>query len=122
MAIEIKFTGFINEVKSLDFGYVVKCSHAHRYKNEDGDWSTASYTNIDLIISKDKANDFTDLLAAPEGSKVSVTGYGKPTAYLKKDGDPAASLVINHPTEYVIEAKKDAIGVVRDILDPNIPF
>jgi hypothetical protein len=122
MAIEIKFTGFINEVKSLDFGYVVKCSHAHRYKNEDGDWSTASYTNIDLIVRKDKASEYTDLLAAENGSKITASGYGKPSAYLKKDGDPAASLTIDHPTEYVIEPKRDAVGVVQDILDPNIPF
>ena len=122
MAIEIKFTGFINEVKSLDFGYLVKCSHAHRYKNEDGDWSTASYTNIDLIIRKDKASEYTDLLAAENGSRITVTGFGKPSAYLKKDGDPAASLTIDHPTEYVIEPKRDAVGVVQDILDPSIPF
>lgn len=118
MAIEIKFTGFINEIRTLDFGYVVKCSHAHRYKNEDGDWSTASYTNIDLIIRKEKANEYTDLLSAGEGSRITVTGYGKPNAYLKKDGDPAASLNIDHPTEYVIEPKKDAVSVVQEILDP----
>jgi hypothetical protein len=122
MAIEIKFTGFINEVKTLDFGYVVKCGHAHRYRSEDGDWVTASYSNIDLIISKDKASEYTDLLAAENGSKITASGYGKPNAYLKKDGDPAASLTIDHPTEYVIEPKRDAVGVVQDILDPSIPF
>jgi hypothetical protein len=118
MAIEIKFTGFINEVKTLDFGYVVRCSHAHRYKNEDGDWSTASYTNIDLIIRKDKSSEYTDLLAAEEGSRITVTGFGKPGAYLKKDGDPAAKLTIDHPTEYVIEPKRDAVSAVQEILDP----
>lgn len=123
MAIEIKFTGFINEVKTLDFGYVVRCSHAHRYKNEDGDWSTASYTNIDLIIRKDKAGEYTDLLAADEGSRVTVTGFGKPAGYLKQNGEVGTKLTIDNPTEWMIEPKRDAAGVVKDILDPNLaPF
>lgn len=123
MAIEIKFTGFINEVKELDWGYVVRCSHAHRYKQEDGDWATASYTNIDLVIRKDKAGEFTDLLTADEGSRVTVTGFGKPIGYLKQNGDVGTKLSIDHPTEYLIEPKRDSVGVVKDLLDPNLaPF
>lgn len=122
MAIEIKFTGFINEVKELDFGYVIRCSHAHRYKTEDGDWSTASYTNIDMIIRKDKASEFGDLITAEEGSRVTVSGYGKPVGYLKKDGDPGTKLQVD-PVEYEVLPKRDAVKDVMDILDPNAaPF
>lgn len=122
MAIEIKFTGFINEVKELDFGYVIRCSHAHRYKTEDGDWNTASYTNIDMIIRKDKASEFGDLITAEEGSRVTVSGYGKPVAYLKKDGDPGTKLQVD-PVEYEVLPKRDAANIVMDILDPNsAPF
>lgn len=123
MAIEIKFTGFLNEVRELDWGYVVRCSHAHRYKQEDGDWATASYTNIDLVIRKDKAGEYTDLLAADEGSRVTVMGYGKPVGYLKQNGDVGTKLSIDNPVEYTIEPKRDAVKDVMDILDPaSAPF
>lgn len=123
MAIEIKFTGFLNEVKELDWGYVARCSHAHRYKQEDGDWATASYTNIDLVIRKDRAGEYSDLLAADEGSRVTVVGYGKPVGYLKQNGEVGTKLSIDHPTEYTIEPKRDAVKDVMDILDPaSAPF
>jgi len=106
MAIEITATVFINDSKKLDFGWVLKAAHPHRYKSEDGDWSTASTSYIDIIIRNSKADEFSELTSLPSGTRVNITGFGKPTAFLKKDGTPGSTLQIE-PTEYeVLEAKQ----------------
>jgi len=104
MAIEISATVFVNEVKTLDFGWVLKCSHSHRFKNDQDEWETASYTNIDLIINKRNAEEFMELTTLESGSRISFTGYGKSVAYLKKDGTPGSSLSVE-PTSYEVLTK-----------------
>lgn len=106
MAIEITATVFINDSKKLDFGWVLKAAHPHRYKSEDGDWSTASTSYIDIIIRNNKIEEFSELTSLPSGTRINVTGYGKPTAFIKKDGTAGSSLQIE-PTEYeVLEASQ----------------
>lgn len=101
MAIEITTTVFINDSKKLDFGWVLKCAHAHRYKTDEGDWSTASTTYVDVIVKNSKATEFEELIQAPAGSRVTVTGFGKPTAFLKKDGTAGSALQLE-PTAFEI--------------------
>ena len=106
MAIEITTTVFINDSKKLDFGWVLKAAHPHRYKEEDGDWYTASTSYSDIIIRNSKADEFGELTSLPSGTRINITGFGKPTAFLKKDGTPGSTLQIE-PTEYeVLEAKQ----------------
>jgi len=101
MAIEITATVFINDSKKLDFGWVLKAAHPHRFKSEDGDWSTASTSYIDIIIRNAKIEEFRELTSLPSGTRVTVTGFGKPTAFLKKDGSPGSTLQIE-PTEFEV--------------------
>lgn len=106
MAIEINTTAFINDSRKLDFGFVLKCAHPHRYKTEDGDWSTASTTYIDVIIRNDKINEFSELTQLPAGTRVTLTGYGKPVSFLKKDGTPGSTLQIEPTAFEVLESQQ----------------
>jgi len=106
MAIEITTTVFINDSKKLDFGWVLKAAHPHRYKTEDGDWSTASTTYLDIIIRNSKIEEFSELTNLPSGTRINITGFGKPTAFIKKDGSAGSTLQLE-PTEYeVLEAQQ----------------
>jgi len=74
MAISIETTVFVNDSKKLDFGWVLKCAHPHRYKTEEGDWSTASTTYVDVIIRNNKIDEFQELTQLPEGARITVSG------------------------------------------------
>jgi len=106
MAIEINTTVFINDSKKLDFGWVLKCAHPHRYQNDQGDWSTASTTYIDIIIRNDKIAEFQELTTAPGGTRVKIEGFGKPVAFLKKDGTPGTTLQMEPTAFELIESQQ----------------
>jgi len=109
MAIEITTTVFINDSKKLDFGWVLKCAHPHRYKSEQGDWSTASTTYLDVIIRNRNIEEFEELTRLPSGTRITLTGFGKPVGFLKKDGSPGVTLQLE-PTEYeVLESKSEQL-------------
>jgi len=50
MAMELTFTGWLNDVKSFDWGTVLKMSHSVRKKDEAGNWQTVSKDFVDVII------------------------------------------------------------------------
>ena len=99
--IQMETTVFVNKKVSLDFGTVLKCAHPHRYKDESGDWKTASTTYIDVLIRNEKKGDFADLLATEEGARVALTGHGKPLSYTNADGKTLVGLQIE-PHEFEV--------------------
>lgn len=108
MAIEITTTVFVNDSRPLDFGYVIKCGHPHRYQDDQGDWTTASTTYIDLIIRRQKADEFQEFLNLPSGTRINVKGYGKPVAFEKKDGSLGSTLQME-PTEITLVEKQQDV-------------
>jgi len=106
MAIEINTTVFINDSRPLEFGTVIKCGHPHRYKTEQGDWSTASTTYIDIIVKNSKLKEFEEFLHLPSGTRINVKGYGKPVAFEKKDGSLGSTLQME-PTEISLVEKQE---------------
>jgi hypothetical protein len=101
MAISIETTVFVNETKALDFGWVLKCAHPHRYKTEEGDWSTASTTYIDIIVKNANLEEFKELTQVTSVTRETVSGYGKPVSFMKKDGTPGTTLQME-PIAYEI--------------------
>jgi len=101
--IQMETTVFVNKKVSLDFGTVLKCAHPHRYKDESGNWQTASTTYIDVLIRNEKKGDFADLLAAEEGTRVALTGHGKPLGYTNNEGKQLIGLQIE-PHEFEIQS------------------
>ena len=92
--IQMETTVFLNKKVQLDFGTVLKCAHPHRYKNESGEWVTASTTYIDVLIRNEKKAEWSELLAAEEGAKLLLSGHGKPIGYTNNDGKQLIGLQI----------------------------
>lgn len=84
MALSLSFTGFVEEVKTFDWGSVVTVSHSNRQKNDAGQWETISRDYIDVTV--DPSSEFGWLLQAQKGLRVAITGNAKLSTYNKKDG------------------------------------
>lgn len=84
MALSLSFTGFVEEVKTFDWGSVVTVSHSNRQKNDAGQWETTSRDYIDVTV--DPSTEFGWLLQAQKGLRVAITGNAKLSTYNKKDG------------------------------------
>ena len=86
MAIEVKFTGFVNAVKEFDWGTVLKVSHNQVKKNDAGKWETISRDYFDVIV--DGKTKFA------ENDSIDVVGKLKTKLYDKKDGSKGISLEV----------------------------
>jgi hypothetical protein len=84
MALLMSFTGFVEEVKTFDWGSVATVSHSHRQKNDAGEWETVGRDYIDVSI--DPAGEFAWMLEAKKGLRVAISGNVKVSTYNKKDG------------------------------------
>lgn len=92
MALSLTFTGFVEEVKTFDWGSVVTVSHSNRKKNEQGQWETVSRDYIDVTI--DPTSDFAWLINAEKGLRVTVTGNAKISTYNKRDGNSGINIKV----------------------------
>lgn len=86
MAIEVKFTGFVNEVKSFDWGTVLKVAHNQVKKTPDGKWETVAKDYLDVIVGNDAR--------FIEGDRIDVVGKLKTKLYDKKDGSKGIALEV----------------------------
>ena len=105
MALSLTFTGFVEEAKTFDWGSVVTVSHANRKKNEQGKWETVSRDCIDVTV--DPLSEFTWLLDAKKGTRVTVTGNAKVSTYEKRDGGSAVKIKV-WPQEVTAAEMADA--------------
>jgi single-stranded DNA-binding protein len=86
MAIEVKFTGFVNEVKAFEWGTVLKVAHNQVKKTPDGKWETVAKDYMDVIVGSDAK--------FAEGDRIDVVGKLKTKLYDKKDGTKGISLEV----------------------------
>lgn len=86
MAIEVKFTGFVNEVKKFEWGTVLKVSHNQVKKNPAGQWETVARDYLDVIVSND--------VQFVENDRIDVVGKLKTKFFDKKDGSKGVSLEV----------------------------
>jgi len=86
MAIEVKFTGFVNEVKPFEWGTVLKVAHNQVKKTPDGKWETIGKDYMDVIVGSDAK--------FAEGDRIDVVGKLKTKLYDKKDGTKGISLEV----------------------------
>ena len=82
MAIDIKFEGFVNEIRQFDWGTVYDVAHNQMMKDEQGEWK---------VDGKDYFS-VTGPAGFEEGDKVAVVGRMKTKRYDKKDGSKGISL------------------------------
>jgi single-stranded DNA-binding protein len=84
--IKVEFTGYVNEIKSFDWGTVLKMAHSQVKKNDAGEWETVGRDYFDVIAPAKTS--------VKEGDKLDVVGKLKTKLYDKKDGSKGISLEV----------------------------
>lgn len=88
MALTIEFEGYVNKVKTFDWGTVVEMSHAQRAKNGiTGEWETVGKDYLDVTLPEGAT-------APAESSIARVSGTLKVGTYQKNDGSTGVSLKV----------------------------
>ena len=88
MAIKVETTVKVQDISEFSWGTVARCSHAHRAKNDSGEWETKSYTNVDVVLPSDAV--------VQKGDRIKVEGYvSAVAAYNKKDGSLGSTMRVN---------------------------
>lgn len=83
--ITIALEGYVNEVKSFDWGTVARVSHTRRAKNDQtGEWENAGYDYFDVTVPQGTFVAEKTVVAV-EGTLVKIEGF------IKKDGTAGAS-------------------------------
>jgi len=87
MAIHIEFEGYVNEVKTFDWGIVAKVAHSQRAKNDTtGQWETVGKDYFDVTLPEG--------VTVNEGDIVAVRGNMKASGYLKNDGTAGVGMKV----------------------------
>lgn len=120
MTLKIEFEGYVNEVKSFDWGTVASVSHAQRAKNANGDWETVGKDYIDVTLPEG--------VSTIENTKVKVIGSLKPDAYTNKNGEAKPRLKVRAWEFEQVDALPGGIPtprIVREVAPPadeDLPF
>jgi hypothetical protein len=120
MAVNIEFTGFVNGVRTFDWGVVYDVAHAQMMKDDQGDWKVAGKD----YFSVTGPNGFV------EGDMVKVVGTLKTKSYEKKDGTKGIALNVRAKDMEKAERRSgggsgaDAVAQVFNApgLDLSAPF
>lgn len=124
MAIDIKFRGFINEVKKFDWGTVYDIAHNQFRKNDQGEWETVGKDYFSVVGPEGFA----------EGQQVTVVGKMKTKRFDKRDGSKGISLEVRAESMEIWEMKSKsnnvgeaALNAVWDVkplagIDEEAPF
>jgi hypothetical protein len=116
MALNIEFEGFVQEIKTFDWGAVAVVAHNQRAKNAStGEWETTGKDYIDVTFDGE---------LPPENTLVKVKGTFKINTYAKRDGTTGVSLKVRASELYPFK-RGDAVAATKEILepvDPSLPF
>ena len=82
--IEVKFKGYVNEVKTYDWGTVYNVSHNQVRKNHQGEWETVGRDYLSV----------TGPAGFAENDQVEVVGSLKTKTYEKRDGSKGIALQV----------------------------
>lgn len=82
--IEVKFKGYVNEVKTYDWGTVYNVSHNQVRKNHQGEWETVGRDYLSV----------TGPAGFAENDQVEVVGSLKTKTYDKRDGSKGVALQV----------------------------
>jgi hypothetical protein len=85
MAMELTFTGWLNDAKKFDWATVLKCAHHVRRKNEAGEWETVGKDYIDVIV--EDMSMFPQITEDVIPCRIKVTGNMKPGSYERTNTD-----------------------------------
>lgn len=112
MAIQIEFTGYVNEIKVLGWGVIAKVTHNQVRKDANGNWETTGYDNFDVVLP--------DGVTVQKNDKITVQGRFKSKKYNKQDGSFGLALEVKANTVQVVSNFKNGTSV--PVADAELPF
>jgi single-stranded DNA-binding protein len=113
MALNITFDGYVQEVKQFQWGTVAVVSHAHRAKDDNGQWQTVGRDYIDVTLP--------DGFTAEQDTKVRVTGSLKVDAYTNKNGEAKPRLKVR-ATDFGLVDVNQYQGTTAPVAEEDLPF
>ena len=114
MTVKIQFTGFVNEVKQMEWGTIYNMSHSQRQKNEQDEWETVGYDYFDVVGE----------IPTPQyskGDQVEVQGNLKTRRYEGKDGVARVTLQVRAERMTRIQGQKRAEAAVQEVFGDIAP-
>lgn len=122
MALNISFEGFVNEVKTFDWGTVAKVSHSQRAKNDAGIWETIGKDYLDVTLPAGAT--------VTENSLIKVEGTFKVSTFDKKDGSTGIAIKVRAQSVEAVERNYGDRGSVSNltalgatqVVDEGLPF
>lgn len=111
--IKVEFTAYVNEVKTFDWGTVLKVAHAQVKKNDAGEWETVGRDYFDVIAPAG--------VKVKEGDKLDIIGKLKTKLYDKKDGSKGISLEVRADS-IAAAAKSPKDNWTPAATDDSLPF
>jgi len=115
MALQIEFEGYVQDIRTFNWGNVVVVAHNQRTRTANGDWETTGKDYIEVT---------TEGSLPEKDTLVKVKGNLKVTTYDKKDGTTGVSLKVR-ATELYPFTRGNPVAAVKEIiqpLDPTLPF
>jgi hypothetical protein len=118
----VKVTGWLNDVKSFDWGTALKVAVDVRKQNGQGEWETVDKTIYDVTTG--------DKVALDGVKQVTVTGRIVGTAtFQKRDGSTGSAVRVRANMIQATEAPTASVSqmqelwpTVKQIPDENAPF
>ncbi len=113
--IRVEFKGYINGVRTFDWGVVYSVSHNQVTKNHQGEWETVGRDYFSVVAPKD-----APMFA--ENDQVEVVGKLKTKTYEKKDGSgKGVSLEVRAESMSKVERNSNAHPVMQQVLNVSTP-
>lgn len=95
MAVEVKFRGYVNEVKTFDWGTSYSVSHNQVKKTPDGKWETIGRDYFSVVGPA----------GFHENDQVEIVGTLKTKLYDKKDGSKGVALQVRAQSMTRVEGR-----------------
>lgn len=116
MSYEIKFDGYVAEVKQFTWGVACKVIHNVRTLNQQGQWETSSKEYVDVVLE-------VGTTIQPD-QRVTVVGkVHQLGAYLSKDGQPKPALKVKASSVTVIPSvSTQTVQASLPVAPDDLPF
>jgi single-stranded DNA-binding protein len=113
--IRVEFKGYVNGVRTFDWGVVYNVAHNQVTKNHQGEWETVGRDYFSVVAPKDAP-------AFAENDQVEIVGKLKTKTYEKKDGTgKGVSLEVRAETMVKVERNGNVNPVMQQTLNISTP-
>jgi single-stranded DNA-binding protein len=113
--IRVEFKGYVNEVRTFEWGTVYNVSHNQVRKNHQGEWETVGRDYFSVVAPKDAP-------AFAKNDQVEVVGRLKTKTYDKRDGSgKGVSLEVRADEMRPVERNGHVNATMQNIVNVSTP-